>query len=33
VTTLGFRQPGDQVNVETDVMARYVEKLLAEGKS
>jgi riboflavin synthase len=33
VTTLGFRQPGEQVNVETDVMARYVEKLLAEGRS
>ncbi|HEY2595345.1 MAG TPA: riboflavin synthase [Chloroflexota bacterium] len=33
VTTLGFRQPGDQVNVETDVMARYVDKLLAEGRS
>jgi riboflavin synthase len=27
VTTLGFRQPGDRVNVETDVIARYVEKL------
>jgi riboflavin synthase len=27
VTTLGFRQPGDQVNIETDVIARYVEKL------
>jgi riboflavin synthase len=33
VTTLGFRQPGDQVNVETDVLARYVEKLLAEARS
>jgi riboflavin synthase len=28
VTTLGFRQPGDQVNLETDVLARYVERLL-----
>lgn len=27
VTTLGFRQPGEQVNLETDVIARYVEKL------
>jgi riboflavin synthase len=27
VTTLGFRHPGDRVNVETDVIARYVEKL------
>ena len=28
VTTLGFRQPGDHVNLETDVLARYVERLL-----
>jgi riboflavin synthase len=28
VTTLGFRQEGDQVNLETDVLARYVERLL-----
>jgi riboflavin synthase len=28
VTTLGFRQPGDTVNLETDVIARYVERLL-----
>ena len=28
VTTLGFRQPGERVNVETDVIARYVDKLL-----
>ena len=27
-TTLGFRQPGDLVNLEVDVMAKYVEKLL-----
>ncbi|GAA4125678.1 riboflavin synthase [Nocardioides fonticola] len=27
-TTLGFRQPGDRVNLETDVIAKYVEKLL-----
>jgi riboflavin synthase len=33
VTTLGFRQPGERVNVETDVLARYVEKLLTEGRS
>ncbi len=31
VTTLGFRQTGDRVNVETDVIARYVEKLLAQA--
>jgi len=28
VTTLGFRQPGDQVNLEVDIIAKYVEKLL-----
>ena len=27
-TTLGERRPGDQVNIETDVMAKYVERLL-----
>jgi riboflavin synthase len=27
-TTLGTRQPGDRVNLETDVIARHVEKLL-----
>jgi riboflavin synthase len=30
-TTLGFRQPGEVVNLEVDVMAKYVEKLLASG--
>ncbi len=28
VTTLGFRQPGDKVNLEVDIVAKYVEKLL-----
>jgi riboflavin synthase len=28
VTTLGFRQPGDQVNLEVDILAKYIEKLL-----
>jgi riboflavin synthase len=28
VTTLGFRHPGDQVNLEVDLIAKYVEKLL-----
>jgi riboflavin synthase len=27
-TTLGFRRPGDNVNLEVDVIAKYVEKLL-----
>jgi riboflavin synthase len=29
-TTLGFRRPGDGVNVEVDLLARYVERLLRE---
>ncbi|MGE5454391.1 MAG: riboflavin synthase [Methylocystaceae bacterium] len=29
VTTLGFKKPGDRVNLETDILGRYVEKLLA----
>ncbi|MGC5583446.1 riboflavin synthase [Ornithinimicrobium sp. W1665] len=29
LTTLGARQPGDEVNVEVDVLAKYVERLLA----
>ena len=28
VTTLGTRQPGDLVNLEVDVLAKYVERLL-----
>ena len=28
VTTLGSLRPGDEVNVEVDVLAKYVEKLL-----
>lgn len=27
VTTLGFRAPGDQVNIETDLIGKYVERL------
>ena len=30
-TTLGFRQAGDRVNLEADVLAKHVEKLLASG--
>ena len=28
VTTLGRRQPGDRVNLEVDLLAKYLEKLL-----
>jgi len=27
-TTLGIRREHDQVNVETDILAKYVEKML-----
>lgn len=30
VTVLGQRRPGDQVNLEVDVLAKYVERLLEE---
>jgi riboflavin synthase len=29
VTTLGIRRPGDLVNIEVDVMAKYVERLVS----
>jgi riboflavin synthase len=29
VTTLGERGPGDRVNIEVDILAKYVERLLA----
>ena len=32
-TTLGSLVPGDRVNVEIDVLAKYVERLLAERES
>jgi riboflavin synthase len=32
VTTLGLRKPGDEVNLEMDVLAKYVERLLKAGK-
>lgn len=31
VTTLGFKGPGDTVNVEVDMIAKYVEKFVAGG--
>lgn len=30
VTTLGLRSPGEQVNLEMDVLAKYVEKLVKQ---
>jgi riboflavin synthase len=31
VTTLGMRQPGERVNLEVDMIAKYVERLLVSG--
>jgi riboflavin synthase len=31
VTTLGRRRPGDEVNLEVDLVAKYVESLLTRG--
>jgi len=28
MTTLGFKKPGDTVNLETDIIGRYIEKLI-----
>ena len=33
VTTLGTRQPGDPVNLEVDVLAKYVERLLTTSNA
>jgi riboflavin synthase len=30
-TTLGCKQPGETVNLEVDMIAKYVERLLGEG--
>lgn len=30
VTSLGFKNPGESVNVEVDVLAKYVERLIAK---
>jgi riboflavin synthase len=28
ITTLGLRQPGDEVNIETDILGKYVQQML-----
>ena len=30
-TTLGTKKPGDPVNLETDILGKYVQRLLALG--
>jgi riboflavin synthase len=32
MTTLGFKKAADLVNIETDIIGKYVEKLLNTGK-
>ena len=32
MTTLGYKSAGDAVNLETDILARYVEKMLGMDK-
>ena len=31
VTTLGVRETGARVNIETDILAKYVQKLVVGG--
>ncbi|MGW1074023.1 riboflavin synthase [Streptomyces sp. NPDC002537] len=33
LTTLGIKQPGDPVNLEVDVLAKYVERLLGDDRT
>ncbi len=33
LTTLAFRKPGDKVNIELDVLGKYIEKLLSVRKN
>ncbi|UCE78259.1 MAG: riboflavin synthase [Nitrospiraceae bacterium] len=33
VTTLGFKKPGDTVNIEVDILGKYVSKFLHKGKN
>lgn len=31
VTTMGDRQPGDCVNLETDILAKYIQRMISSG--
>ena len=31
-TTLGFKKPGDKVNLETDILGKYVQRMLENAK-
>jgi len=32
LTTIGFKNPGDAVNIEVDILGKYVSKFLSKGK-
>ncbi len=32
LTTIGFKEPGETVNIETDMIGKYVEKFLTSGR-
>ena len=32
LTTIGFKAPGDMVNIEVDILGKYVSKFLSKGK-
>ncbi|MFP3998360.1 MAG: riboflavin synthase [Desulfobacterales bacterium] len=33
ITTIGLKNPGDMVNIETDMIGKYVEKFVKSGKT
>ncbi|MEI6055319.1 MAG: riboflavin synthase [Lentisphaerota bacterium] len=33
LTTLGFKKSGDEVNIECDIVGKYIEKFISEGRS
>lgn len=33
LTTIGFKQPGDEVNIETDVVGKYIEKFITGNQA
>jgi riboflavin synthase len=32
MTTLGLKKRGDQINIETDILGKYVERFLNSGQ-
>jgi riboflavin synthase len=33
ITTIGFKSPGDEVNIETDMIGKYIKKIMTKGRS